>query len=293
MPSSKLKIGSISIVALWIVLAGIPLYQAFDYYLLPLHDRPYSSLHELFKPSGVYGHGLGIVGSLMMIVGVSTYSFRKRSAILGNVGKISSWLTFHIFLCTLGPFYVMLHTTFRFNGIVSISFWSMAAVVASGIFGRYVYVRIPKSLNGRFLEAKQLRSRKAELVTQLESSGIEDASVAKLQTLIAGTGNGQTPKTSLLQAIGKSIGARRARRHYVRKVTSVLGAMSLTPVVSEKLRGMLVEHHQLRSQLEIIRPFQRLFGYWHVFHLPLAIIMFLILFVHVGVAITFGYAWIF
>jgi hypothetical protein len=38
---------------------------------------------------------------------------------------------------------------------------------------------------------------------------------------------------------------------------------------------------------------QRLFGYWHVLHIPLAIVMLITFIVHVGVAIAFGYTWIF
>jgi hypothetical protein len=41
----------------------------------------------------------------------------------------------------------------------------------------------------------------------------------------------------------------------------------------------------------LLKPFQRLFHYWHVLHLPLAIVMFLILAVHVAVALVFGYGW--
>jgi len=36
-----------------------------------------------------------------------------------------------------------------------------------------------------------------------------------------------------------------------------------------------------------------MFRYWHAFHLPLAILMFVILAVHIAVAILFGYTWIF
>jgi len=38
---------------------------------------------------------------------------------------------------------------------------------------------------------------------------------------------------------------------------------------------------------------QQLFKYWHVAHLPFAIIMLIILIIHVGVTLTFGYKWIF
>ena len=42
-----------------------------------------------------------------------------------------------------------------------------------------------------------------------------------------------------------------------------------------------------------IRSMQKLFKYWHVVHLPFAITMFVIMFVHIAVTIIFGYRWIF
>ena len=50
----------------------------------------------------------------------------------------------------------MYHTTFKFGGIVAISFWSMTAVVLSGIIGRYIYNQIPKNIAGNELNSKSL-----------------------------------------------------------------------------------------------------------------------------------------
>ncbi|MBN1199798.1 MAG: hypothetical protein JXA23_10635 [Bacteroidales bacterium] len=38
---------------------------------------------------------------------------------------------------------MLFHTSFKFGGLVAISFWSMAAVFFSGIIGRFIYIRIP------------------------------------------------------------------------------------------------------------------------------------------------------
>jgi hypothetical protein len=37
----------------------------------------------------------------------------------------------------------------------------------------------------------------------------------------------------------------------------------------------------------------QLFHYWHVIHKPFAIIMYIIMFVHILVAVYVGYTWIF
>ena len=41
----------------------------------------------------------------------------------------------------------------------------------------------------------------------------------------------------------------------------------------------------------LLELFQRLFRCWHMIHLPLAILMFAIVSIHVAVAIRFGCGW--
>jgi hypothetical protein len=42
-----------------------------------------------------------------------------------------------------------------------------------------------------------------------------------------------------------------------------------------------------------LRTMQKFFRYWHIIHLPFAIVMFVIMFIHIIVTLTFGYKWIF
>ena len=53
-------------------------YTGYSYYRTPLEERFYHPNHDWFKPSGAYGHGLGIIGTLMILFGVSIYIARKR-----------------------------------------------------------------------------------------------------------------------------------------------------------------------------------------------------------------------
>jgi hypothetical protein len=65
-------------VTVGILSTALLFYTGYPYYQLPLHDRPYSDLHQLLKPSGFLGHLLGVVGTVMMIIGVAVYMIRKR-----------------------------------------------------------------------------------------------------------------------------------------------------------------------------------------------------------------------
>jgi hypothetical protein len=46
--------------------------DGFSYYTTSIESRFFHSNHRLLKPSGIVGHGLGIIGTFMMILGVAS-----------------------------------------------------------------------------------------------------------------------------------------------------------------------------------------------------------------------------
>ena len=65
----------------------ILIYIGFSYYNTVLEERFYHADHTWLKPSGSLGHGLGILGSLLMLIGVSSYMIRKRFRSLSRFGQ--------------------------------------------------------------------------------------------------------------------------------------------------------------------------------------------------------------
>jgi hypothetical protein len=280
----------LALTIVWIGVAGTTLAWGLEYYRLPLAERAFSPLASLFSPTGLVGHGFGIVGTAMIVAGVLGYIARKRMPALARLGALRHWLTVHIFLCTLGPYLVLLHTTFKFGGLVSVAFWSMAVVVVSGVFGRYVYVRIPKTLNGSFLGMETIRSRVRELTEALQTQhALPLAQLESAMALPAPGGRMPGIASSLVLALAEDFRAL-ARRVRVRRL---LHAHAVPRALHPELLRLTREQARLRQQALVLDPFRRLFRYWHVIHLPLAIVMFVILAVHVTVAILFGYTWIF
>ncbi|TAL80909.1 MAG: hypothetical protein EPN88_00840, partial [Bacteroidetes bacterium] len=153
---------SILVVVVFITFVVI-LSKGISYYRTGTEERFYHPDHSLLKPSGFLGHGMGILGSLFMIIGVGTYMARKRYRFLSRMGLLKHWLEFHIFLCTLGPVLVLFHTAFKFGGLVAISFWSMVAVFLSGIIGRFIYIQIPRTIEGRELSLNEVRGMKTDV----------------------------------------------------------------------------------------------------------------------------------
>jgi hypothetical protein len=97
--------------------------------------------------SHLLGHGIGILGFVLMLMTETLYTLRKRAK-SARWGKVSSWLKFHIFTGLVGPYLVLLHPAMRFRGIAAVLCLLTAVVVVSGVVGRYLYTRSPRAAAG-------------------------------------------------------------------------------------------------------------------------------------------------
>ncbi len=103
-------------------------------------------------PAGeLFGHSMGIVGFILMLMTETLYSLRKRSRSV-RWGKMSTWLQLHIFTGIVGPYMVLLHSSWKFNGIAGVTTLLTAIIVFSGFIGRYIFTRIPRTIDGMEIE---------------------------------------------------------------------------------------------------------------------------------------------
>lgn len=268
---------------------GMILYSGYTYYRLPIEERFFHAGHNLLKPGGSWGHGFGIFGSLCMILGIVLYMARKRMRSLGRYGLLKHWLEFHIFLCTLGPVLILFHTSFKFGGIVAVSFWSMVAVFASGIIGRFIYIQIPRTIEGRELSLSEVRDMKTNISAILsENYKLDEASY----NLVVDS----TRKK--FQAQGSSAFFKFFTQwaddlKTVSRVRAALRKNRLSKADQKKVISLVKNEITLNRRIDRLVTMQNLFKYWHVAHLPFAIVMMIIMVIHVAVTIVLGYRWIF
>jgi len=95
----------------------------------------------------LFGHSLGILGFILMLMTEILYSMRKRTR-SARWGRMSSWLQFHIFTGLVGPFMVLLHTSWKYGGLAGVTTMLTVVIVISGFIGRYIYTRIPRTVDG-------------------------------------------------------------------------------------------------------------------------------------------------
>lgn len=281
--ASRLWVLFLFTVALGVAVVGMGI--GLEYYLTPLAERPFSDLYEQFRPAGTFGLQYGIIGFGAITLGVIVYTSRKRLRILSRAGKLKFWLEFHIFLCTVGPFLVTLHTSFKVGGLVSIAFWSMVIVALSGIFGRYVYVRIPKTMQGQFAGLAAVESQRAELLDSLVSD--LGPRVAHVEAMIKPKDRRKVQGT--LASVWSAVTFDLTRGATIRRVRGLLKEASIEHKQRERVLRLVSRQLEIEQQIALMLPFQRLFRYWHLLHLPLAIAMFVIVAVHVTVATLFGF----
>ncbi len=261
-------------------------YYGYSYYRLPIEQRFFSEAHNFLKPSGAFGHGLGIFGTLFMIIGVFGYMIRKRKKSLARVGVLKHWLEFHIFLCTLGPIMVLFHTAFKFGGIVAISFWSMVAVVISGVIGRFIYNQIPRSIQGRELSLNEVKTMQLDAASDLEELSDEAMEQISKSMLLEDSEARQNLMVKLFKDYFKDLSIYTSIKESIK-------AKNLRKSEEKQILRLVKFEIQLRRKISRLQEMQKLFRSWHVVHLPFALIMLVIMVIHVLITLTFGYKWIF
>ena len=265
------------------------LYWGYSYYNTGIEERPFHQDHLMLKPSGPIGHGLGILGTLLILVGVFTYIGRKKNKFLPGVGALKYWLEFHIFLCSVGPLLILFHTAFKFGGIVSVSFWSMVAVVLSGVIGRFIYIQIPRTIQGRELSRTEIKQMKDEMNQRLKNKyGLEETTYQNLLNITK-----RTEVIAGVEMVGEKTSQRIERKAVKAEVKYIIHQSGLSRRDRRGIMKLFRNEMKINARIRRLQLMQTLFKHWHVAHLPFALIMLVIMVIHVVITITFGYRWIF
>jgi hypothetical protein len=252
----------------------------YSYYSLPIEERFYHERYSWFKPSGLLGHTLGVIGTFLITFGVFIYIARKRYGFLSKLIRLKYLLEFHIFLCTLGPILILFHTTFKFGGIVAIAFWSMVAVVLSGVIGRFIYIQIPRSIEGRELSIQDIQNKRNDFEGKIRNNKSINS-----ETLDLILSNSENQKWGI-----KTYFINNAK---IKQIKKNLKNSGLTKGEKAGIVEMAKEEMSLASKIGRLEQMQKLFKYWHVVHMPFAIIMLIIVLIHIGVTLSLGYKGIF
>lgn len=248
-----------------------------------LHDHGLTGYKPAREPNKGIWHMVGWAGSACFVT-MMLYSVRKRFKFMTDVGPIRYWLDIHMFLGILGTVLVTAHSTYKFGGIVSLSYWSAVLVAVSGFLGRYLYVHIPRTVSGNEMVADQIDRYKEKVAAELTKfsnggrlSGLIDAaSPVKGQT--------QGDFGALLTMVSDDFATMRA----MGRVKAELKRDKKSPEhVKRTLYWLLNEKRRLQRARVFLDVSHRLLHHWHIFHKPFAVVMFIVMFLHIAVFYMF------
>jgi hypothetical protein len=231
--------------------------------------------------SELFGHSLGILGFILMLLTETMYTLRKRSR-SARWGKMTSWLQLHIFTGLVGPYMVLLHTSWKFNGLAGVVMLLTAIIVASGFLGRYIYTSVPRNVDGIEIEAndleQQIRSVDGELQTWLATRPELYLDLSKrLATASISSGN--------RLVFGRAFEEWNARLKWWRE-SSRMDRTARSQ--ARQLNDLLKRERNLRRQLASIALTRRLLGLWHAIHIPVGMALFVAAFIHIIAAIYYA-----
>jgi hypothetical protein len=273
--------GAASVLFAAFVLVGL---GGWGYYTAPAAARGASGLHRLLRPSGLAGHLFGIGGFLLMLTPIA-YSIRKKVRRFREAGSLKTWLEVHVFCGIVGPVLVTFHTSFKFNGVVSVAYWSMVAVVLSGFVGRYLYVRIPRSLRGVELTRAELDARAEQLRIAVTAAALPAPDLDR----VAAFEHRVVPAGAASLSIVDLFFGELAMRRQLAGLRAEIAHASVAPELLDSALAVIVERATLLRRAAYLHKVKRLFDLWHVFHMPLVYVMFSIIVLHVVLTVYMGY----
>jgi len=256
------------------------------YYIKPQAERILSPRHGHLKPGGTVGIGLGIAGTALLLL-IYLYPLRKRWKWLSKKGKTKRWLDYHILMGLAAPAIITLHSAFKFHGVAGMAYWSMMAVVISGIVGRYLYNKIPRRLGEAELSLDEAEKMRAALAAQIAEQNV--LTREELEPLLALPAREEVQRMPLLKALAVIIAldARRAwliwrvRRHAGRHVKN-----------SAELRQAIAlarRQAALSKDVLFLARIKQIFRMWHVVHRPFSYSLAVLAAMHILVVIFLGY----
>jgi len=274
-----------------VFLVGLNLF-GLQYYLLPKAEQVRHPLHVWLRPSGYLGQGAGVL-ALAIFMFLWLYPLRKKFRWLAFTGTVSKWLDVHS-LAALGlPLLVAAHATWRFGGLIGIGFWSMMVVWLSGIVGRYLYARIPRSQAGVELTIEEIGAQRQALLEEIaERSGLEAAAIDAVldadSTPTTGLGLWGTCRRMISDDLRRRRAARTLRREI--QLRRPLHRKDDRAALREVLR-LANREMALVQQSRMLGATQNVLRFWHVAHRPLAVTALVAVVIHVAVVVSLGATW--
>jgi hypothetical protein len=276
----------VTLFVLTLVTSGLAFY-GWDFYRLGLADRVVHPMFQKLKPSGLVGHGYGMVGTALILTNLLYLVRRRLTRAMAWAGSVRAWLNMHVFTGLVGSVLILYHSAFQLRTpIATVTSVSLAIVVGTGLVGLYLHVLVPKEglkpLNERLTEIEPLLPGLVAQVRQFVAQTpllTLPADASFLRTILT------IPRWAM-QAARRRRGLHKAARQD--KMFRVLERTDKTLA-----RSFYKELGLLAASEVDTHVGAALMRTWRSLHRFLALLMIISVTVHIGVAWFYGFRWIF
>jgi len=226
------------------------------------------------------GYALGTVGAIL-ILWLMAYGVRKRRY-GSRAGTVQGWLSAHVYLGVALIVIVTLHTGFELGwNVHTLAYVLMLAVVVSGLYGVFFYLRVPPAMTANLgedtLDSILLRVGDIDREVREKALSLPD---------------------DLFKLVDRSVGETRLGGSFLRLVTGrdpgcpTWSAIQRWGEPSRKLKsesaklgkdvyGLLLEKHELLQRARRDLRHKALLDLWLYLHVPLAFALLAALTAHV------------
>jgi hypothetical protein len=246
---------------------------------------------KLFRSSDDTGYWIGVVGGSMMLL-LFVYPMRKYLGFMRNLGHVRHWFWLHLCLGICGPWLILVHSQFHIGSInAGVALYSMGIVVASGVIGRFIYVRIHRGLHGERTSLRELRQH-AGFVEDNARSRLRFCPAVEARLLAFEESELRSHSdwsTHLRQATILPLQQWITYFRCVHELRKPLNAMAVqygwnaSDLRRRKRRARRLVDQYLHAVVRVAQfnAYERVFALWHLAHLPFIYLLIISAVVHV------------
>jgi hypothetical protein len=281
----------------WLIFIGVVSIITFAGYFVLYPQTLYKPGERLFD----LGYNLGLAGGLMMLV-LLLYPLRKRFRFFENFGLLPNWFKWHMVLGILGPLTIVFHSTYHVyipyihpmgSPNAAVAMLCMLLVSGSGTFGRFFYTKIHHGLYGRQTTVNELKAeldQTGDLQSLLSFAPSVEKSLEKFRARADEYAN--QSGIGFVNFISVGFQTAMLSRSLSSELHRIMQSQAKENQFSAEQRyGMENMFNEYREKivayLNAVRDaaqfntYERLFSWWHIFHIPLVYMMVFSAFYHV------------
>src|ERR1019366_6294077 len=194
---------------------------------------------------------------------------------------------YHILMGLVGPVLITFHSSFKLRGVAGYAYWSMIAVVLSGIVGRYLYGRIPRKLGAVEMSVDEAEQLCADLARQIRAQSV--LTEKELQPLLALPSLDEVRAMPLGKALVIIVALDVRRAWTLFRLRWRVGAHVAGHADVKGALTAIRKQAALSKDALFLGKVQQMFRMWHVIHRPFSYSLAIMATLHIMAVVFLGY----